>query len=166
MDIKEQAMLAVALSKEYPGRNLCPHDCLIAVGLALRERDPGFALMMRDFPPDIPMRAGTTLMAVALHENPFNLDGDWGWHQLLSRHKYLDGDTFVSSTSMQGQPSKEAFEVSEDDWFDLVNHDAGLIDDIQAMGKWLAYAVQTEVDHEFIVQSTPNAPKVKTSKRL
>ena len=111
-------------------------------------------------------RCPISFLAVALHGEPFNLAGEWVWPTLLSTHKHLAGGTFVKSKPPNGKEGSEAFEVSGDDWFDLVGHNEGLIDDIQALGKWLSTALQVEVDREFIGQATPRSPGHNTSHRL
>jgi hypothetical protein len=172
MDLKAQATLAVELAKGdgYTKRRLCDHDRMLAVGLALRDLNPAFGVVMCDFPSGVPMLAGTSLMAVALHHEPFNMEGDWGWGPIFSRHKQQSGQSYPGTLSANevrhNNKSAGQFEVSGDDWFDLVDHNLALIDDIQEMGDWLRNAIRIQIDHGLIEQATPHAPTPRTSKRL
>lgn len=173
MDLKQQATLAIELAQVagHANKKLCQHDCMLAVGIALREHDPAFSIVICDFASGTPMLTGPSLIAVALNNEPFNLEGDWGWDAIFARYEEQSNQNYPSKLSTNKSPTKNSentkqFDVHGDDWYDLVGYDQALIDDIEKMGDWLFNAIQIQVNCERIEQSTPLVSTSRVSNRL
>lgn len=141
MKHKDLAIMALDIAHTQDSQHGKGADLTIALGIALRAREPAFKLMMADYRPEASLQGGMSLLAIGMHDEVFDLWGNWGWEDISKR---------PSSTSDGKWTFSRECEIISKDWYDLVGYEEATIEKTEELSRLINRAIQAELESRYL----------------